>query len=442
MIKFITRSHAARAPRLALLLAAAFALGALAAPGAARAQAREMLNRLAQSSNDSAMTAFTLGRAQIDEQKFDQAVATFNNFVNSYPTHREVDAALYWLAYSLEKQGRDPEANQTLARLLERFPKSRWAGDANKLKLKVKAKLNPDSVSVPENADDDLIITALQALCQNDRPRCPSLVAETLRSPKSLRVKEAAIILLARYGGPEAVPMLIQLARTESEPKLRMRAIQVLGRTGDERVLEVLREIALSPNFADESPTDSAIHALRDHENPRAVTILGEVISNSKSLPARQHAAHLLSQRPGEPVVDELFRLYETVNDPEIREYIVAGLGHNRSPRAAARLVEIARSAGDPELRKTAIRALPHRGDESNLDMLISLYDSERDGEIKDYILESIGRYRSPRANQKLMQVVRNPAESLERRKRAMSVLSRSKDPEVLKFLESLLTGR
>ena len=37
------------------------------------------------------------------------------------------------------------------------------------------------------------------------------------------------------------------------------------------------------------------------------------------------------------------------------------------------------------------------------------------------------------------MQIVRNPAEPLERRKAAISHLSRSKDPAVLKFLEDML---
>ena len=42
-------------------------------------------------------------------------------------------------------------------------------------------------------------------------------------------------------------------------------------------------------------------------------------------------------------------------------------------------------------------------------------------------------------ANLELIDVARNPQAPLERRKRAIGWLSRSKDPEVLKFLEDLL---
>jgi len=440
MRTFLTRTNPYRAPQAALL---ALLCALAAAPAEARAQAREMLNRLAQSTSntDGAYNAFVLGRTQLDEGKYDQAIDTFNNFIEAYPAHRNVDAAYYWLAYSFEKKNMLREADAALARFAERFPKSEWASDANKLKVKVKAKIDPQGANVPDG-DTELKIIALQALCQNDRARCSTLIAETLRSSSAPRVKEAAILLLGRYGGPEAVPTLIQMARSESDAKLRMRAIASLGRTGDERALDVLREIALSPTYADESPADSAIHALREHESPRAVAALGEVIQNGRNLAARQHAASLLSQRPGEPVVDELFRLYDAVQDVQVRKYIVAGLGHRRSARAAARLVEIARTAGDLELRKTAVRAIPNRGEEQDLDVLITLYDAERDAELKDYLLASIGHYKHRRSYDKLMQVVRNNAEPLERRKRAISILSRSKDPEVMKFLEGVLNGR
>ncbi len=346
MPTFMSRKNPNPTPRAALLLALLLALVGVSV-GEARAQAREMLNRLAQSTSnaDGALNAFTLGRTQLDEGKYEQAVRTFASFVDAYPTHRDVDAAYYWLAYSYEKRNQNAEADAALTRLLERFPASRWAADAGKLKVKVQAKLDPQNANLPPNADDELTIIALQALCQNDSARCAQFAAETLRSPRSLRVKEAAVLLLGRHGGSAAVPTLIQMARSEPDAKLRMRAISALGRSGDERALDVLREIALSPTYADESPTDSAIHALREHENARAVTILGDVIINGKNLQARQHAVTLLSQRPGEPAVDELFRIYDAVPDVQLRKYVVAGLGSRRSPRAAARLVEIARTA-------------------------------------------------------------------------------------------------
>ena len=219
-----------------------------------------------------------------------------------------------------------------------------------------------------------------------------------------------------------------------------MRAIRALGKTGDERGLDVLRELAMSDKYADESPTDSAIHALAEHDSPRAAQLITEVALSGKNQAARIHAVGLLSRRRGEQVVDQLFRIYDSVPDVQMRKHVLAGLGVRADPRAITRLAEVARTSDNVELRKQAIYTLSHRKQEPQLlDLILPLYDSERDPELKRSILDGIGQFQTQRAWQKLMQVVRDTNEPLERRKRAISMLSKSKDPEVMRFLEGML---
>jgi HEAT repeat protein len=440
------RIHTQRTPRLAALLfaAVASALAFTAAPARANAQAREMLNRLVQTQNNSdpAMRALDQARSMIDDGKWAQAAATFDKYLAQYPSDKNVDAALYWLAYAYSKQNNYQGAYDSLARLLQSYPRSNWADDAKALRLEVLSKLNPGAVAdVPDEGDVDLKIIALKALCENDKASCSTRVSEVLRSgATSPRLKEAAIILLGRYGGTEAVPSLIQMSRSESDPKLRMRAIRALGSTNDERALEVLREIAMGPTYEDESPTDSAVHALVEHESPRAVPVIGDVAINGKNMRARTHIIELVSsRRRGDDVVDQLFRIYDAVPELQVKKYVLAGLGNRKDPRAMVKLSEVARSAGDIQLRAQAIRTIANRGEGPTLDLLLPLYDAERDNDLKNGLLEAFGQYQDQRAYLKLEQVVRNPAEPIERRKTAISMLSRSKDPQVLKFLEDML---
>jgi len=447
MINPKTTLHTVHTPRLAAsaLAAALVALALAAAPAPAKAQAREMLNRLVQSTSgsaDPAANAFVQGRSMIDEQQWQKAAATFDRFVLQYPTDKNVDAALYWLAYAHSKQGNLPAARSALDRLLQNYARSTWADDARALRLDVLSKLNPGSVAVPEEGADDLKIIALRALCENDKTGCSARVNDVLRSGSaSPRLKEAAIILLGRYGGAEAVPALAQMSRNEPDAKLRMRAIRALGATNDERALDVLREIAMSPTFDDESPTDSAIHALVEHASPRAVAIIGDIAINGKNLKARTHTIELVSsRRRGDDVVDQLFRIYDAVPDLQIKKYVLAGLGNRKDPRAMTKLAEVARTAGDVQLRAQAIRTISHRaGEGPTLDLLLPLYDSERDNELKNTLLQAFGQYQDRRAYQKLMQVVRNASEPIERRKTAITMLSKSKDKEVQDFLVSIL---
>ncbi|MDQ3918374.1 MAG: HEAT repeat domain-containing protein, partial [Acidobacteriota bacterium] len=123
----------------------------------------------------------------------------------------------------------------------------------------------------------------------------------------------------------------------------------------------------------------------------------------------------------------------------QTRKYVVAALGSRRDPRVLNKLLDIARNAPDVSLRMQAIHAIPNRGEEQDLDVLISLYDSERNDELKLSLLSSLGRYRNQRAYQKLEQIVTNTAEPIERRKVAISILGNSKDPQVQQFLANLL---
>jgi HEAT repeat protein len=404
-----------------------------------------MLNRLVQAGgqNDPAARAFTQGRGLIDDGNWEQAASTFDRFISQYPSDKNVDAALYWLAYARSKQGNWTAAATTLERLLRNYPRSNWTDDAKAMRLEVLAKLGKpvDEGDEPGCADADLKIIALKALCENDKATCSARVSEVLKtnSACSQRVKEAAIILLGRYGGQDAVPTLIQMSRSEPNEKLRMRAIRALGNTNDDRALDVLREIAMGPTYADESPTDSAIHALAEHDSPRAVTILGEVATRGQNPRARTHAIEILSRRRGDNVVDELLRLYDAVPEVEVKQYVLAALGNRRDPRALNKLIDVARTGSDVKLRAQAIRAIPNRGETEDLNVLLPLYDSERDDKLKDSLLQAIGQYQNDRAYEKLEQVVRSESEPIERRKTAISILSRSKDPKVLEFLAGLL---
>jgi len=440
MIDPTTRT-AAHASRLltGLLLLAGIALGF--APARAGAQSADLPGRFVQSSGgQDPARAFQQGRALIDERKWAQAATHFSRFVAENPSDRNLDAALYWLAYAHEKQSRLKEADQSLDRLISEFPRSTWLNDAKALKIKVKSKIDPQTVATPKPTDNDLIqVAALQALCQSDRARCGQVVGEVLGSNRSQVVKEAALKLLGRHGGTEAVPALVRMARSEQNERLRMSAIAALGHSGDERAVEVLRELALSATYEDESPTDSAIHALAELESPRAVPTLVEVIVSGRNNAARQHAVDLLSRRRGDDVTDALFRIYDSVPDAQIKLRAVSALGRRKDPRATARLIELARTASDVDLRRAAIRAIPERGQDADLDVLLSLYDSERTPELKTFILDAISRYNSRRSMQKLMQVARDSGEPVERRTRAIQILSRSKDPEVLKFLEEMV---
>lgn len=473
---------------------------ALQVSGQRPSSSRNALNRLAQQgSKDAASVIFQGGRDMISDQQWAKAEEKFRQYTANYPREKNIDAALYWMAYSEVQLSRYDEAKRTLVRLLKDYESSAWREDARTLLAQLpgvyavagsgagigvgsgtgqgdgvgagsgfytpQAPARVYTVPYPapapapgqqpfvwsyspgddgeRPADDDpceFKIVVLQALFQSDVQRGISVATEWLNagSTQTTRCKGAALTLLARNGGKAVTPIILGVAQREADLKLRARAISALGSTNDDMVIDPLRDFAL--NSQEGSIVEAALYSLGQHSSPRAVTVLSEIaMSANKPTTLRKIAISSIASRPGEPSVDALLKIYDGDQTLDIRKQTIAGFGHRKSERAGNKLMEIARSADNIELRKAAISAIVSRSGEKSLDSLISLYDSEKSEELKDRIINAVGSINDTRVTKKLIEIARNPQSPIERRKRAIGWLSRSKDPEVTKFLEDLL---
>jgi hypothetical protein len=323
----------------------------------------------------------------------------------------------------------------------------------------------------PPTSDDtddpcEFKIVVLQALFQTDVQRGIMAATDWLKpgSTQTVRCKGAALTLLGRNGGKAVTPVILGVARNEPDLKLRARAISTLGATNDDSVLDALRDFAL--NSQENNIVEASLYALSKHTGERAVAILGDIGMSGKTVAQRKMAILTISTRPGEPAVDALFRIYDADQSVEIRRAVISGFGNRKSERAGAKLFEIARSSDNVDLRKAAISALSRRSADKTVEFLLSLYDTEKNEQVKDQILSALGfgssifvgtpvgaaagqstfgyttsnsRMNDQRVITKLIQIARDQKEPMERRKRAIGWLSRSKDPKVLEFLQELL---
>ena len=488
-------------------------------------------------SNDSASGVFRSARDLITDGEWAKAQEKFSEYVNKYQNEKNLDAALYWLAYSQYKLTKYEQCRQTVIKLFEKYKESSWLDDARLLLAQIPGLLSPEtagmvdpppamamradevlaiartaapvaivppspsmvyapgaplttvaatplpaqiagnadlvweSVNGSENDDDpcEFKIVVLQALFQTDVQRGIVAATDWLKpgSTQTARCKSAALTLLGRHGGKAVTPVILGLARTEPDVKLRARAITALGTINDDSVIDPLREFAL--NSTDNQIVEASLYALNQHTNERVIGVLTEIATSGKTPAHRRAAINSIAVRPGDPAVDALFKIYEADQSIEIRKAVIAGFANRRSERAGEKLFEIARTSDNLELRKAAISYIPRRGGEKTIDFLIALYDSEKNEELKDQILNAFGSgttfvSRSPRVNaqasnwevapgvytvrgpatekkviRKLIDIAKNPQESMARRKRAIGWLSRSNDPDVQRFLEELL---
>src|SRR5262245_14907622 len=99
----------------------------------------EAARQFVQSANSSnaAQKLLREGRELVGERKWSAATTKFNDLIRAYPRDKNLDAALYWLAFCQKQQGRPKEANQTIERLIKEYPRSDWQNDARALRLEL-----------------------------------------------------------------------------------------------------------------------------------------------------------------------------------------------------------------------------------------------------------------------------------------------------------------
>jgi HEAT repeat protein/outer membrane protein assembly factor BamD (BamD/ComL family) len=459
------------------------------------------LNRFVQTNkvNTASMQVFREGRDFIEAQNWQKAAEKFADFIKAYPKDKDLDAALYWYGYALEKQGRKEEAAIPLLRLIERFPNSTWRRDGQALLVVLG---HQNAVNQALDRDNcEIKILALQSLFQADQDRAIGIVTDALKvNPTPCQgFQAAAISMLGSQRNPKVVPILLDIARSNSDQKLRLTAIKRLGEHHSEPVTDEL--IKLYDADTTKEVRAQILRALVESRTPRGSAKVLEIARAGTEIPIRQYAIRYVGEMKDASSLDELIRIYDGDQTKEIRFQIIRALAErddakarakifdiaqkgetpelrieairrlgdrgrvalddllrlytgeanlqikqgllrafadNDDPRAQAKLFEIARGSDPVELRGYAIRQLGSKDDEQTVNQLVSMYDAEQNVQVRTALLRAFGDSKQKVAVRKLMTIAKND-QSVELRKVAVRYLGESKDPEALKFLEDLL---
>src|ERR1700752_308115 len=458
------------------------------------------LNRFVQNKgNTASMQIFREGRDFIEAQNWQRAAEKFNDFIKGYPKDRDLDAALYWYGYALQKQDRKEEARQPLVLLINRFPNSSWRQEAQALLVVLGHKDDVDQALSKDNCEIKML--ALQSLFEADEERAITIATDAIKAnPQTCPgFPAAAVSMLGSHGGARAIPLLVDIARTNADQKLRLTAIKLLGEQNSDQVTDELIKIY----DADRTREIRAqiLRALVESRTPRGTAKVMEIARGGDDIAMRQYAIRYLSELEDAASLDELIRIYDADKTKEIRSQVMRALAERDDPRARTKLFEIARQGDTPELRLEAIRRLGEqqrvslddlmqlytsetnlqikqgllrafgdkndprawaklfeiargndpielrgyairrlgeKDDEATVNQLVSMYDSEQNMQMKVSLLRAFGDSKQKAAVRKLMTIARND-QSVDLRKTAVRYLGESKDPEALKFLEDLL---
>ena len=291
------------------------------------------------------------------------------------------------------------------------------------------------SPDADEDSDDR--IAALNALLQMDADRAMPILQKVLarRDPCSVALRRKAVFLVSQKRTDQTANILMSVARSDPDQEVREQAVfwlsQVPGSTG------LLEEI-LKGN-SDENIKEKALFSLSEQNEPKAAQILRDFAAREgENADLREKAIFWLGQRRSTENTEFLRTLYSRLTNEDLKEKILFSLSQQRGAGNEQWLMNIAvNPKEDIELRKKALFWAGQSG--VAISEMSKLYDRMNDTEMKEQIIFVLSqRQHDPAAMDKMFDIAKNEKDA-ELRKKAIFWLGQSRDPRVQQFLIDLI---
>ncbi|MBW8769170.1 MAG: HEAT repeat domain-containing protein [Gemmatimonadetes bacterium] len=336
--------------------------------------------------DDPADSLYRSAREQLNRGDYRTAAKSFALIVDRFPKSTYAGDALYWQAYayySIGEQSQLREALRVLDEQRRRYPKAATRGDADALSVRIKgalarqgddrsaediarvAKGASEPCSRSGNDDDDERMAALNALLQMNAERAVPVLKQVLakRDACSAGLREKAVFLLSQKRTPETEDIMLDVVKNDPSRDVRKKAVFWLGQVNTDKAADALMQM-LTSSTADAEMREQAVFALMQQHSTRG-----------------QAAVRAIAEDPKAP--------------DGVREKAVFWLGQQRSPENA-----------------TFLRGL--------FDKLAASPEGSANESIAKKILFSLSQMRGEGNDKWLMDVAANSRYSVETRKQAI----------------------
>jgi hypothetical protein len=360
------------------------------------------------------------GTDAIDDGDWEDAIKYFSQVAEM--KGKRADGALYWTAYALAKLGRRSQALQTVATLKKAYPSSKWLDDARALDLEVR-QAGGEHVA-PERVDDDeLKVMAINSLMNTDPERAYPLLEKILRGNGSPKVKEQALFILSQSESPRAQQLIASIARGATNAELQKAVVKYLGIDGTEHNRQLLAELYSSAASRDVKKEvlqafmiagDQArvVNAARSEKDPElrveAIRTLG--VMNARGELASLYANET-SRNVREAVIEALFvagdfqrmsDLARGEQDPELRADAIRKLGL-MGKQTTPLLLSLYNSDASIKVKRAVIEGLFVQ---DNARALIDLAKKETNRELKRDALQKLSVMNNKDAIDYMLQIL------------------------------------
>ena len=281
----------------------------------------------------------------------------------SDPKEPARDEALFWLAHSQNQAGDRAAAVETIHRLEQQHPRSRWTKHARSLRIEIAQRLRRNDVLWYTAAPPPL--PPPPAAAPEPTP-APDVAPVAPRPPRGRRPIPPPPAPAAPADLPPDAPPAHPLppmpppdpwfgADLHMDTDLRIQALGSLMKTDAPKVIPILREIALDSGNEGQARRAVTVLALSGRADARSAVL---EVAKIAPEPIRLAAIRELGRFGGADISRELLQVYSTGNG-RVKHQVVMSLGERFEISA---LLRIAESEADRALRERAIVTLGRAG--------------------------------------------------------------------------------
>jgi tetratricopeptide (TPR) repeat protein len=361
------------------------------------------------------------GKRYLDRKEYDRAIDAFNRVIEN--KGGRADGALYWRAYAQNKQGHRDEALASLTELQNNYASSRWLDDAKALQVEIRQQTG-QPVSPESATDEDLKLLALQSLMNTDPERSVPMLEKILKSGSSPKLKERALFVLAQSRSQKSRDLLVEMAKGGSNPDLQSKAIEDLGIYGGRDNLQVLVDIyrgasdvtvkrTILNSFMISGSRENLLAVAKSETNPELKVHAIQLLGNAGG--AADLAQLYTSDAPVEVKraviqglfisgnADKLLELAKGEKDASLRHLAINQLGVMGRSKTGTALAGMYAQETDPDNKKAIINALFIQG---NATGLIEIARKETDMGLKKQVVNQLSLMHSKEATDYLMEIL------------------------------------
>jgi hypothetical protein len=363
---------------------------------------------------------YNAGQSALENRRYEEAVEDFGQVAARAGSR--ADGALYWKAYALIKLNRRNDALAAIAELRKSYASSRWLDDAKSLEVEAGKPVSPEGES-----DEELKLLALNGLMNSEPERAFPILETLLKGAQSPTLKKRAVFVLAQSNLPQAQTLLEQIARGSANPDLQLKAIQYVGeRRRNSGGGQLLAEIYTASNdtsvkrtvlnsFGSMRDKDHLLQVAKSEKSPElrleAIRMLSGMNGASAELwqlyqaePSGDTKLEILQTLPSSGNMDRFLDIAKTEKDVKVRRFAIQQLGNSRAITTGDALASLYASEQDQEVKRAVIDTL---SGQRNAKALVACAKSEKDYRMQQRIIERLVGIKSPESTDYLMEILK-----------------------------------